>query len=311
MTVLLSSSDIAWVLDVDEALRLLRAGFRSAACAPPVRVRAELPGAGSATALLPGTIDGIPAYTTKVNAKFPGARPALRGLVCLHDLADGALLAVLDSAAVTGWRTGLAAAVLSDALAGPDARSAGVIGAGVQASRTLAGLVRLRRVDELVVHDLDPVRADRFPRGPVQHVRSADSAPGVAGCADIIVVATWSREPLLDVPDVRAGAQVTALGADEPGKRELTAELLSAATLVVDDVDWSLRSGVLSSAGLGRDAVHATAREVLAGTRGRQRPGDVTVYAPIGMPWQDLAVAWALYRSALDQQVGREYDFLS
>jgi alanine dehydrogenase len=25
------------------------------------------------------------AYTVKVNAKFPQARPALRGVVCLHD----------------------------------------------------------------------------------------------------------------------------------------------------------------------------------------------------------------------------------
>src|SRR5216683_1551059 len=37
---------------------------------------------------------GIPAYTVKVNAKFPAASPALRGVVCLHDLE---LLALADS----------------------------------------------------------------------------------------------------------------------------------------------------------------------------------------------------------------------
>ncbi len=44
----------------------------------PRRVRSGLPGPGTATALIPGLADGIPAYTVKVNAKFPGACPALR-----------------------------------------------------------------------------------------------------------------------------------------------------------------------------------------------------------------------------------------
>jgi alanine dehydrogenase len=30
--------------------------------------------------------------------------PALRGVVCLHSLDDGSLLAVLDSASLTAWR---------------------------------------------------------------------------------------------------------------------------------------------------------------------------------------------------------------
>jgi alanine dehydrogenase len=58
-------------------------------------VRTGLPGPGTATALIPGLVNGIPAYTVKVHAKFPAARPALRGVVCLHDTGSGELLAVL------------------------------------------------------------------------------------------------------------------------------------------------------------------------------------------------------------------------
>ncbi|MFI2380169.1 hypothetical protein ACH5AO_34760 [Streptomyces sp. NPDC018964] len=47
----------------------------------------------------------------EVNAEFPGARLALRGVIRLHRGADGALLALLDSATVTAWWTGLAAAL--------------------------------------------------------------------------------------------------------------------------------------------------------------------------------------------------------
>ncbi|MFD3481080.1 hypothetical protein [Streptomyces sp. NPDC058695] len=82
-------------------------------------------------------IDGVPAYTVKVNARFPDAVPALRGLVCLYGLTDGQLLAALDSATVTAWRTGLAAALATHVLAGEQAGSVSVIGAGAQARMVL------------------------------------------------------------------------------------------------------------------------------------------------------------------------------
>ncbi len=99
--------------------------------------------------LLPGLLPDVPAYTVKVNAKFPGATPALRGIVCLHSLADGELLALLDSASVTAWRTGLAAALATHVLAPEQARTVAVIGAGAQSRATLRALRTLRPVDEV------------------------------------------------------------------------------------------------------------------------------------------------------------------
>ena len=306
MTLLLGGVEIGRLLDVDEVLRDLRDGFCGQSPVAPARVRAELPGGNSATGLLAGTAAGIPAYTAKVNAKFPGVRPALRGLVCLHDLTDGSLLAVLDSAAVTSWRTGLAAAVVSAELAGPPG-TVGVVGAGAQASRVVAGLRRLGWGEELVVHDLDPGRAAAFCPG----ARVVGSAREVAAAADLVVLATWSREPLLDLADVRAGSHLTSLGVDEPGKHELGAALLSAATLVVDDVPQAFRGGAPGNAGLGAEAVDATAAEVLTGTHpGRTGAAEITAYTPTGMPWQDLVLAWSLYRSARERGVGAEFDFL-
>ena len=111
MTLLLSRSDLEQVLDVRACLEVLRRSFLAAPSAiAPQRIRTDLPGPGTATVLLPGLVPDIPAYSVKVNAKFPRSRPALRGLVGLHDTGTGELLAVLDSATVTAWRTGLAAA---------------------------------------------------------------------------------------------------------------------------------------------------------------------------------------------------------
>ena len=164
MTIILNGSDVASLLDAQATLAALRSGFLAQNQAPAagLRARADLPGPGTATALLPGLLAGIPAYTVKVNAKFPRARPALCGVVCLHSLQDGRLLAILDSASLTAWRTGLAAALATDVLAPPDASTLGVVGAGAQAELVLAGLAGLRTITRLTVTDLDPDRARRF-----------------------------------------------------------------------------------------------------------------------------------------------------
>ena len=81
------------------------------------RVVSDLPFDGMVAVLVPEIIPGIEAYTVKVNAKFPHARPALRGTIMLHSGRDGELLALLDSATITAWRTGSSAALGNHLLA--------------------------------------------------------------------------------------------------------------------------------------------------------------------------------------------------
>lgn len=314
MTRLLTRSDLQAVLEPASCIAALRDGFRAAAS--PIagqRVRTDLPFPGTATALIPGLLPGIEAYTMKVNAKFPGARPALRGVVCLHSGQDGRLLALLDSATITAWRTGLAAALGTHVLAGPaaaDGSVLGVIGAGAQAELMVRGLGALRPHREIVVHDADPDRADAFA---ARHDgRRVDSAAEVAAAADIVLLATWSRAPLLRLADTRPGQHLTSLGADEPGKQELAADLMESAFLVVDDRELAAATGALSAAGLPASAAQATLSEVLRGDHpGRTSASDRSVYAPVGLPWQDLALAWVAYQKAQEDDIGQKIDLLS
>ena len=317
MTLILSGSDVAALLDAGDLLEALRSGFLSQdeTPLPGRRMRADLPGGASATALLPGLLAGIPAYTVKINAKFPRAEPALRGVVCLHSLADGGLLAVLDSARLTAWRTGLAAALATDVLARPGASTVGVVGAGAQADLVLAGLSRLRSVTRLTVTDLVPERASRFAErhggagGVLAEV--VETPADVAAASAIVVLATWSRAPLLRLADLRPGQHLTTLGVDEPGKCELAPDVLGAATVVVDQEDLARQAGVLADDGLA-DVRPATLAQVLAGAHpGRSGPGEITVYAPVGLPWQDLAAAWTAYRAAVSHGRGLDVDLLA
>ncbi|MFJ9084636.1 ornithine cyclodeaminase family protein [Streptomyces sp. NPDC102384] len=318
MTRVLARADLLKLLEPRRCIEVLAAGFRATAhggAGGARRVVAELPFPGTATALIPGTLPGVPAYTVKVNAKFPGAAPALRGVVCLHGGADGELLALMDSATVTSWRTGLAAALGTHTLAPPDARTVGVVGAGAQAELMVRGLRALRDLDALVVQDVDADRARAFA---ARHGGRALPTPeAVAAEADIVLLATWSRTPLLDLADARPAQHFTTLGADEPGKLELSPGLLRAARLVVDDRELADGSGVLGSLRTdgpeGADEVSGvlTLGEIL--TRAARLPHSdaPTVYAPVGLPWQDLALAWEAYGVAERDGVGGEVDLLA
>jgi alanine dehydrogenase len=314
VTLLLSRSDLSQLLNVASCLEALRDGFTAVPSEIEAqRVSTALPGPGSATALIPGLVEGIPAYTVKVNAKFPASRPALCGVVCLHDTASGKLLALIDSATVTAWRTGLAAAIGTDAMARSTARTVAVIGAGTQADLVQRGLKALRRVERLVVCDVDAARAESFAAAHADGstaVVAADAREAVRD-ADIVIVATWSRVPLLDDGDLLPGAHVTALGADEPGKAELSAALLQSARVFVDDARLAVTSGALGTAGLSAGDAAGTLSDVLRGTvPGRTSDSEITIYTPVGLPWQDLALAWTAYQQALRAGIGRHFDFL-
>ncbi|MGG2463862.1 ornithine cyclodeaminase family protein [Streptomyces sp. RGM 3693] len=315
MTRILTRTDLLELLNPRDCIQALRDGFATAprSTVPGQRLRTDLPFPGTATALLPGLLPGIDAYSVKVNAKFPGAAPALRGVICLHSGTDGALLALIDSATVTAWRTGLAAALATDLIAGPGsggAHTVGVIGAGAQAELTIQGLRTLRSWNRLVVQDTDGQRAADFAK---RYGGTVASTPRqVAAEADVVVLATWSRQPLLQLRDLRSGHHLTTLGADEPGKQELAAEVLSRARLIVDDVALVATHGALANAGLPATTAAACLGEVIRGDApARDHSQQITVYAPVGLPWQDLALSWLAYQQAETTGSGTTLDLLS
>ena len=69
---------------------------------------------------------------------------------------------------------------------------------------------------------------------------------------------------------------------------------------------------LLGTAGLTAEDAAGTLSEVLSGTiPGRASPREVTVYTPVGLPWQDLVLAWTAYHQAQAASIGTEFDFLA
>jgi ornithine cyclodeaminase len=145
-TLVLTRSEVADLLEPKSLLGALRDAFIAYSTGRTVeamRIPLVLPDSGAAAGasgmlLAPGLVPGIPAYSVKVHAKFPGQRPAIRGVLVLHDLASGAPLALIESSHLTALRTGLAGALGAEALSLPTARTVAIIGAGAQGRSHLA-----------------------------------------------------------------------------------------------------------------------------------------------------------------------------
>lgn len=305
---LLSASDVRKFLDHRELLEQLRhamcsysndSGVRAQRAHSPIPAREP----HSVMIVFPGIVPGIPAYTVKINAKLPASTPSVRGLISLHDLESGALLAVMDSIAITAIRTALVGALAAQALARRAIETVAVIGAGVQGREQLRALRLVRTFRNVRVYDHEPARAAalvaelRDELGAQLEVTT--SVKSAVASADVVITATWARTPFLTRDMIAPGTHITAVGADEPGKAELDRDLISRSRFVCDDPDLAVEMGALAGVGLGRDAVYASLGDVLSGRRpGRSSEEEITVFGSVGLPCQDLPAAWMAYQKA-------------
>ena len=107
--------------------------------------------------------------------------------------------------------------------------------------------------------------------------------------ADILVTATNSAEPVLESEWVAPGTHINAMGSNQARRRELPAELVGRAGLiVVDTLEQSrMESGDLLLAFQEEDWRRVVElQEVVAGRAGRQSPAQITSSSPMGWRWK-------------------------
>ncbi len=257
-----------------------------------------------------GMTPSIPAYSLKLEGKLPGGNPAISGLIHLYDRSSGQLLAQLESSYLSAVSSALSAALATDLMAAPTARNLAVVGTGTQGWLVVRFLMEMRQLDSVTLFDLVRRRskkmAERLAKYPKVEVRVGDALTETVADADIVLCATWSRAPFLFSDMVRPGAHITTLGSDEKGKKELAPELIRASTFYCDDRDLAVSKGALCGLKGASELVTAELGEVLAG-QAEIRSGDpeeMTVYGPVGLPFQDLIAAWGAYQKAMARKAG-------
>jgi ornithine cyclodeaminase len=125
--------------------------------------------------------------------------------------------------------------------------------------------------------------------------------------ADIVITATPSNKPLIDLDAVSPGAHVNAMGCDSKGKREIGGELLAKATRFVDSAEQARGIGEHQYA---PDLDVTEIGTLLAGVARRARTeGEITLFDSTGVAFQDLASARQIYELALSQGKGQRIDW--
>ncbi len=243
---------------------------------------------------------------------------AHQGIVTLFDGDTGQPTAILDASAITEIRTAAVTAVATGALARTDARSLAILGSGVQARAHIDALTLVRPFEAIRIYSPTAEHARALAErsaaaaGSVTAVASAEEA--VRG-ADVVVVATSARRPVLEHAWLAPGAHVNAVGASSVQTWEIEVETVAASALFADSREslrneaGEFRLAVEQGAISGEDHVRAELGEVLAGTApGRQDDTELTLFRSLGIAVEDLAAAEHAVAAARRLGLGTEVE---
>jgi alanine dehydrogenase len=317
----LTDAQVGELVDYGEAIEVVEDAFRDfgqGRATMPSKVYLSLPRYHGDIRAMPAAAGDLYAGVKLVNSHEQNPSkglPAVVGTYLLFSQETGMPLCLMAATLLTAIRTGAASGVASRYMARQDARSLGLIGAGVQAAHQLRSVSRVRMIERVVVWapEVDRARTEVLAAGleiefPQLQIRIAGSA-GEAAASDIICTTTPSRAPLFHAGAVRAGAHINAVGADGPGKQELDPEILKSARVVVDELDQAIHGGeinvALASKAISMDQIAGTLSEVVSGAiPGRTSQTETTVFDSTGLAIQDIALAILVYERAMERGLG-------
>jgi ornithine cyclodeaminase/alanine dehydrogenase-like protein (mu-crystallin family) len=128
--------------------------------------------------------------------------------------------------------------------------------------------------------------------------------------ASIICTVTSSKEPVLHGDWIAPGAHVNAVGASTPQAREVDSALVARSRLFVDRREPALKEPgdllvPMSEGAITPDHIVAELGEVVAGIRrGRESPGEKTLFKSLGLAVEDVAAARYVYDRAVKDSAG-------
>lgn len=311
---ILTDDDLEGLVATDDLIAAIRAVHIDQALGRADQPVPALTPTGPDTVLLPMIATshrlGLTAIKILTDARTNGRGdgPAQQSTIVLLDARTGTRRAVLTGGRITRERTAAATAVATDALARPDSRILGMIGAGPLAVEHVAALRRVRDLRSVVVWSRSAERVEQF-RASVRKREAADGVPAIeihaaadprraVEACDVLCTVTPARTPVVEGAWFHPGLHVNGVGAPpRPDHREIDSAGMARATVVVDSREIQLaKSGeVLLAIADGTTTPEHYATElgdVLAGLApGRTGTDEITLFNSVGVALQDLAYA--------------------
>ncbi|MBI1749592.1 MAG: ornithine cyclodeaminase family protein [Acidobacteria bacterium] len=245
---------------------------------------------------------------------YTSSRGGLRFVVPLFRTSTGELVALVEADFLGQMRTGAASGIATKHMARADARTAGIVGTGLQARTQLEAVTAVCSLERVRAFGRNPERRTQFCWDmsqklglPVEPAPSAEEA--VCG-SDIVIAATNASSPVVLGKWLTPGVHINAIGANFPQKRELDDEAVTRPDIIaVDSVEQSRQeAGDLIQAFAGDEkrwsAVHELAGIVAGRISGRSSRDQITLFKSNGIAIWDVAVAARVFELARERQLG-------
>lgn len=268
-----------------------------------------------------GVIELMPASDGELYAmKFVNGHPkntregklTVTAFGVLADVATGYPLLVSEMTILTALRTAATSAVAARALANPHPRTMAMIGAGAQSEFQALAFKALLGIEEVRVFDLDTDAMEKFcfnlATSGLRIERASSAADAVRG-ADIVTTATATkaRAAVLTPDMIRSGMHLNAIGGDCPGKTELHADIVAAASVFTEFTLQTRIEGEIQQ--MPADFAVTELWQVLAGkAAGRRTADEVTLFDSVGFAVEDFAAL--RYMRDLTRGQGRDIDLI-
>ncbi len=261
---------------------------------------------------MPAYIPAMDAAGVKWVSGFPENHlrglPYITGLLILNDPQTGLPISVMDCVWITAMRTAAATAVAARQLAGSDSTVLGVLGCGVQGRTNTEALSVLFPLERVMAYDVSPEAAQGFAEEiasrfslNVEVVETPREA--VTGCDMVVTAGPILTEPHATIQPgwLEEGAFASLVDFDSYWHPEAMKEVDLFCTDDVAQLEHYRSIGYFQDI----PPIHADLGDLVTGKKpGRETPEQRTMACNLGLAIDDMAVAPAIYRKAVENEIG-------
>lgn len=234
----------------------------------------------------------------------------------LADVATGKPLLISELTLTTAMRTAATSVMAARALARPNSRSMALIGNGAQAEFQALAFHCLLGIEEIRLFDTDSNATQKLianlqasPHARNLQVQACDHVVQAVQGADIVTTVTADkRNAVVFTADMlEAGMHLNAVGGDCPGKTELSADVLHAASVFVEYEPQTRIEGELQQ--MPQDFAVMPLWKVLAKQiSGRKNDEEITMFDSVGFALEDYSALRYIYSLAQAAKMGQPLD---
>lgn len=301
----ISAENIAAVFDYKEFIPLLREAFLGDFTVPQRHHYEYENGVGDNTStllLMPawssGQYVGIKTVTVSpYNGDFD--LPSIQGIYTLIDARNGLVKTQMEAKMLTVKRTAATSALASLYLSREDTNTLLMVGTGALAPELIKAHCSVRPIKKVLIwgRSMEKAQAVKALLTDLElEIEAVSSLEEAIPQADIISIATLSKEPLVFGKWLKPGQHLDLVGAYKPDMRETDDEALKRSSLFIDhpgalkesgDLAIPLADGVISEKDIKSQLKALSKADQLA----RRSDTEITLFKSVGHALEDLAGA--------------------